>query len=405
MFGVFWVLALLLAACGASEEPGRGAAGEDQDDGGHYTVSAEGHFEVVWGKEQIEFQAIEPSDLEAANLRNPLLTIQIRNYNPVGAGPRSRAVPQIRWYSDTTPITGTMNSWIEPADGWQTVATNGQKQVSFTALPGRSSRTLSWPSPYVYQPDARMCAWISAQLEARAPNGDQVWGVLETRICEAAAQRTPQDTILATRKVTDSKGTTRTVQLRHMPGRGHRALVRVEAINPLELSERACLHGQGFSSCARSAVMKESFSNWGVAEFVTGYHDALTGDLCASVGNAGACASGERELLKQHTFTDGINTNVVLVENDKGVFARYRFSLPKDTSIERGSLTFRDVGRNQVLTANPPTGQGEAVLTREQGPLPLGADGYCYLLDVEVIAVKGLDRIEMGGCTDGSNPR
>jgi hypothetical protein len=371
------------------------------DEDGAYTVSAEAHFELVMTPRAIEFQAVQPGGFEVASLRNPLLSVQIRNYNPAGAGPRSRAVAQIRWYSDTVPIEGTMNTWLERADDRAVIAAKGEEPVSFTALEGRPSRLLSWPSPYVYQPDARMCAWIDADLEAESASGDYVSGVLRQRVCEATPQAQAQDTILASRTATEG-GVTRTVELRHMPGRGHRALVRVQAHGALELDERLCLHVQGFATCRRSATTREQFTAAGVAEFVTGYRDGLTGDICATQRAAppvGACSSGEVELLKQHTYRDGINTNVVLVETDDGVFARYRFSIPEGAAIFGGQAVLRDLSDDNRLELQIPGAEGEVVVNLEQGPLPLGLAGYCYALDADFQGPTRSGTIEMGGCT------
>jgi len=91
---------------------------------------------------------------------------------------------------------------------------DGTLLARFGAVDAKGSATFT--TPYVHQPDERMCVTVDADLRASKPLGAQVGLVLQQRVREEVAQASQQDILVASRTVEQA-------------GVGHRALVRYKA--------------------------------------------------------------------------------------------------------------------------------------------------------------------------------
>lgn len=403
-FALLFPLALVACSHMSPSEVSQEYKNARSDDGGAYIVSASGRYTLAdVGVQGLSFS---PQALQA-----PVLTTEIRNYSASTTGPRSRAVAQVRWGSSEVALTGTLNVWLEDAETGRVLAAEGAVPVNITVPEGRASTLTSFYSSYLHQPSGRMCVGVEADVRAEGLGGDALELRFKGRACEAAAQEHPRDTVLASRTVEEG-GLKTTVELRHLEGAGHRALVRYEGAG--EARGRLCLHEQGRATCRRSTSSDFTLGAGGVAEVVTSYHGDLGNlELCASAPSVNACASGERELLKRHLYLDGINTNTSLVETTAGVVARVRFSVPKGvTLMDYAYLHFihghdyeaffsLSDGAGSSTGAAVPTFAGPAERTLETPPLPLGLERYCFDLGVPYQREGEYpELIELEGCAD-----
>lgn len=404
----FLLLALMLTACSQALPL---EVVQESDDGGPYTVSATRTYTLA--DVGVEGSSLTPlsEGLRQQALQAPMLTTEIRNYSASTTGSRSRAVAQIRWGSSEVALLGTLRVWLEDAETGLVLAAEGAVPVSIRTPEGRTSSLTSFYSPYFYGPSGRMCVGVEADVRAEGLGGDALELRFKGRSCEGAAQGHPQDTVLASRAVEEG-GLKTTVELRFLEGVGHRALVRYEGEG--DATGRLCLHEQGKASCRRSTSVSFALGAGGVAEAVTGYHRGLEGlELCAGLPTVNACASGERELLKRHSYDDGINTNVSLVETTAGVVARVRFSVPEGvTLLDYAYLDFihghdyeaffsLSDGEGSHMGAVVPTFTGPAERTLETPPLALGLSRYCFDLGAPYQREGEYpELIRLEGCTD-----
>lgn len=381
----------VLVGCGdVAETP----PGPLHDDGGRYTVSARKDFTL--GSSGME--------LRAQALGTPALGLELRNYNAASTGARSRGVLSVAWPSSDVPLRGTVRLGLETVDG-TLVASYGVAQVT-------DGSTLS--TPYVYQPSERLCVTLDAELRADTPLGDAVKLSLQQRVCEETAPFSQQDILLAS-QMAERSALQATTELRYLEGLGYRALVRYRTPDDASVSGKLCLHEEGKATCKRSATAGASFDDGGVAEFVTGYYAAPPGlPLCASVPGAGACASGSVELLKQHSYDGGVNTNVVLLETPEGVIAKATFSVPEGVSLHAYAYldfvhggdyeSFFSLYNGAGVSKSVPGVTGPATQTVELGPLPPGAETPCYSLGVPYSREGEYpELIEMRGCVPVAN--
>lgn len=302
---------VFLVACG--EAPERLNVGFE-DEVGPYTVSAQASYTPGAA-------GVVPV-LSAQALGAPTLTLELRNYSSAGTGARSRGVVTLAWPNADATLSGTVRLGLERADG--------TLLASFGTVDAKGSATFT--TPYVHQPDERMCVTVEAGLRASKPLGDQMELALQQRVCEETAPTSQQDILVASWTV-EQVGVRTTAELRYLAGVGHRTLVRYEAPETATVSGKLCLHEEGKATCNRSSSVTASFAGGGVAEFVTGYYAPADPPLCAGVLGVGACASGSVELLKHHSFDGGVNTNVVLLGTPEGVVGRATVSVPEGVSL------------------------------------------------------------------------
>lgn len=386
-FRSFVLVGLLVACSDAPKVSGSGS----EDDGGRYTVSAQKDLTLSAAA------GVAAQALGAQALSTPALRLELRNYNAASTGARSRGVVTVAWPSNV-PLRGMVRVGLETLDGTP-VASYGVAQVT-------GGGTLN--TPYVHQPDARLCVTLEADLHANAPSGDAVKLSLQQHVCEEAAQPIRQDVLLASRTV-DKVDVRTTAELRYSEGVGYRALVRYEA--PGSASGSLCLHEEGKATCKWSASTPASFDGGGVAEFVTSYYAAPAGlSLCASVPGVGACASGSVELLKAHSYKGGVNTNVVLLETPEGVVGRATLSVSEGVSLHSYAYldfvhggdyeSFFSLYNGAGVSKGVPGVTGPATQTVELGLLPPGAQ-VCYSLGVPYSREGEYpELIEMAGCAD-----
>lgn len=383
------LLLSLLAGCGdVAQPPVRDVL---RDEAGAYTVSARERF-ALGGPGT-------GAGLGTQSLDTPALELELRNYQSASTGARSRGVLTLTWPSADVPLSGTVRLGLESSNG-KLLASHGVVGVGGAA-------TLT--TPYVHQPNERMCAFIDAELRASTPTGDQVKLSLQQRVCEETAQAIQQDTLLASRAV-EQAGVRTTAELRYLEGVGYRALVRYEAPGSASVSDKLCLHEEGKTTCKRSSSVAASFTGGGVAELATSYYSAPADvALCAGVPGVGACRSGGVELLKHHSYDGGVNTNVVLLETPQGVVAKATFSVPEGVDLHAYAYldyvhggdyeSFFTLNGSMAVWKGIPGASGPAKQTVELGPVPPGAENTCYSLGIPYShAGEYPELIKMSGC-------
>ncbi len=391
----------LLVGCGEVTSPPQTRVLED--DAGRYTVTARGAYRL--GAE---------GGLMPQALGSPALTLELRNYSALTPSARTRGVLTLTWPDAEVPLGGRVRVELETVEG--------ERLAGFGDAPATGSATFT--TPYVHQPDVRLCVAVTAELRANAAGGDGLELSLRRRVCERSAQANQQDVLLASRTV-DRLASQITTELRYHEGAGYRALVRYSVPDSSSVSEKLCLHEEGKATCKRSATASATFSGGGVAEFVTSYLDAPADlPLCATVPGVGAhaatgaglvtlaaCRSGGVELLKHHSYNDGINTNVVLLETPAGVIARATFSVPEGVSLYSWSeVEYVHGGEHEsylTLSGSSSLGRGVPGMvgptkeTTELGPLPGTAVSPCYSLGVSYSRPGEYpELIEMSGCVN-----
>lgn len=158
------ILWLVLAGCGEVAGPAPPTILEDA--AGRYTVTARGAYRLGT-QEGLTTQA----------LGNPALIVELRNYSALTPSARSRGVLTLSWPDAEVPLGGRVRLGLETV--------GGDRLADFGDAPAAGSA--SFTTPYVHQPNVRLCVAVTAELSASAAEGDGLELSLRRRVCETNA--------------------------------------------------------------------------------------------------------------------------------------------------------------------------------------------------------------------------
>lgn len=397
------------------------------DEEGTYFISAQADFtnssttqsyalpEKTPTTNSLESQTLQ--SLQDLTFKQPSIKLQLRNYNPASYGPRTRAVAQVRWYNTDIPLTGEIKIRIVDAQTGETLAADKTNTLNLLKTTGTSVLNTSY-SPYLHDPNTRLCAFLEADLKAGEPeNLGYVSLQFKNKTCEEQEIHTLSNTLQATKTKTITNLIIES-EVQENAGKT-RALIRFRALQDTNLTSiKLCLNTQNRTSCQRSKTINANLEQSAVIEFVTSYKDGISKQtMCSSLKIEGetvsACKSDISELLSDFKYQDGLRTNVSIYQENNKVKARVDFAIPTSITLESYSSDYQDyesqfllqalnANTQAIKTSSQPVARttGESSYTLTLNPLPTGASSYCYHLSVPyTLLSEGVNLLEMTGCS------